>query len=140
MPEVKAQAEKGVATTAAAPIRNRMLEFAARAWRPAGTVVVVTLALLLTWHVVEGKHGLSVWQQKRAEDQQLRKQIDDLRGENERLRHHVEHLKSDPQAIGHEAREKLHYAKPNEVIVTLPPPPSEAQPPQPQSDAQPRPK
>src|ERR1035438_10087556 len=111
MPDVKAQAEKNVGL-----IRKHVLEFAARAWRPAGTVVVVCLALLLTWHVVEGKHGLSVWQQKRAEDQQLRKQIDDLRQENERLRHHVDHLQSDPEAIGHEAREKLHYAKPNEVI------------------------
>jgi cell division protein FtsB len=36
------------------------------------------------------------------------------------LRRHVEHLKSDPDAIEHEAREKLHYAKPNEVIVALP--------------------
>ena len=126
MPEPKAQAEK--AATTPGPIRKRMLEFAARAWRPAGTVVVVCLALLLTWHVVEGKHGLSVWQQKRAEDQQLRKQIDDLRGENDRLCHHVEHLKSDPEAIGHEAREKLHYAKPNEVIVTLPPEPQPTDP------------
>jgi cell division protein FtsB len=40
--------------------------------------------------------------------------------ENARLREHVERLKSDPDAIEHEAREKLHYAKPNEVIVALP--------------------
>jgi len=29
-------------------------------------------------------------------------------------------LKSDPDAIEHEAREKLHYAKPGEVIYALP--------------------
>jgi cell division protein FtsB len=34
----------------------------------------------------------------------------------------VDLLKSDPDAIEHEARERLHYAKPNEVIVALPPP------------------
>jgi len=34
----------------------------------------------------------------------------------------VERLKSDPDAIEHEAREKLHYAKPNEVIVAMPAP------------------
>ena len=28
--------------------------------------------------------------------------------------------KKDPDAIEHEAREKLHYAKPGEVIYTLP--------------------
>jgi cell division protein FtsB len=70
--------------------------------------------------VVNGKHGLSVWQQKRAEDQQLQKEIKDLEQENAHLRNHIERLKSDPDAIEHEAREKLHYAKPGEVIYTLP--------------------
>jgi cell division protein FtsB len=70
--------------------------------------------------VVNGKNGLSVWEQKRTEDQQLRKEIQDLDQENARLREHVERLKSDPDAIEHEAREKLHYAKPGEVIYTLP--------------------
>ncbi len=81
---------------------------------------------LLTWHVVNGKNGLSVWQQKRAEDRQLQKEIKDLQQENARLREHVERLKSDPDAIEHEAREKLHYAKPGEVIYTLPPEPQNA--------------
>ncbi|MGA2806747.1 MAG: septum formation initiator family protein [Terracidiphilus sp.] len=109
--------------TAPLPLPKRALEFALRAWRPAATVVAVMLALLLGWHVVNGRHGLSVWQQKRTEDRQLRKEIDDLQQENGLLRQRVERLKSDPDAISHEAREKLHYAKPNEVIVTLPPDP-----------------
>jgi cell division protein FtsB len=32
----------------------------------------------------------------------------------------VERQKSDSNAIEHEAREQLHYAKPGEVIYTLP--------------------
>jgi cell division protein FtsB len=52
----------------------------------------------------------------------LRKEIDELQQENARLRDHIERLKSDPDAIEHEAREKLHYAKPGEVIYTLPTP------------------
>jgi len=80
----------------------------------------VLLALLLTWHVINGKDGLQVWHQKRAEDQQLRKEINELQQENTQLRDHIEKLKSDPDAIEHEAREKLHYAKPGEVIYTLP--------------------
>ena len=79
------------------------------------------LALLLMWHVVNGKHGLTVWHQKRAEDKQLQQEMKQLQQENARLREHVDHLKSDPDAIEHEAREKLHYAKPDEVIVALPP-------------------
>ena len=83
----------------------------------------------LRWHVVNGKHGLSVWQQKRVEDKQLRKEIEDLQQENARLRERIEKLKSDPDAIEHEAREKLHYAKPGEVIYALPPePPAQNQP------------
>jgi cell division protein FtsB len=100
---------------------RRVAVVAARAWRPAGSVLAVALALLLTWHVINGKHGLSVWQQKRVEDKQLRKEIDSLEQENTRLREHIEKLKTDPHAIEREAREKLHYAKPGEVIYTLPP-------------------
>jgi cell division protein FtsB len=107
----------------------RTLNFAQRAWRPAASVVAVLLALLLGWHVFSGKNGISVWEQKRAEDRELRKEIDDLNQENARLRNRIQQLQSNPDAIGQVARDKLHYAKPNEVIVTLPaPPPQQAQP------------
>ena len=121
--------ERPVATTKPpAPLSERALEFAQRAWRPAGTAVAVVLALMLGWHVVNGKHGLSVWQQKRVEDNQLRKEIEQLEQENAHLRDRIVHLKSDPDAIEHEAREKLHYAKPGEVIYSLPtPPPAQTQ-------------
>ena len=111
------------------PVSERALEWALRVWRPAGSVLAVALALLLTWHVINGKHGLSVWQQKRVEDRQLRKEIDSLQQENTRLRERVEKLKTDPHAIEREAREKLHYAKSGEVIYALPPdPPPQTQP------------
>jgi cell division protein FtsB len=117
MTEQNAKVEK---ETPALPLDKRAIEFARRAWRPGGTVIAVSLALLLMWHVVNGKNGLTVWHQKRAEDKHLKKEIDQLEQENAQLRQHVELLKSDPDAIEHEAREKLHYAKPNEVIVALP--------------------
>jgi len=99
---------------------ERVVEWTLRVWRPAGTVLAVGLALLLTWHVINGKHGLSVWQQKRVEDKQLRKEIDTLQQENGRLKQQIEKLKTDPHAIEREAREKLHYAKQGEVIYALP--------------------
>jgi len=92
-----------------------------RAWRPAASVVAVSLALLILWQGVNGKNGLRVWREKRAEDRQLRKEIDGLNQENARLRDRVERLKSNPDAIGQVAREQMHYAKPNEVVVQLPP-------------------
>ena len=82
-------------------------------------------------HVARGQRQArpSVWQQKRAEDRELQKEIKDLEQENAQLRQQIERLKSDPDAIEHEAREKLHYAKPGEVIFTLPPDPQpQAQP------------
>jgi cell division protein FtsB len=102
------------------PMPMRTLNFAQRAWRPAASVVAVLLALLLGWHVFSGKNGISVWEQKRAEDRELRKEIDDLNQENARLRNRIQQLQTNPDAIGQVARDKLHYAKPNEVIVTLP--------------------
>ena len=119
----------GSAGAVPGPMPRRALDWSQRVWRPTGTLVAVVLAMLLGWHVVNGKHGLSVWQQKRIEDRQLQKEITDLQQENARLRDRIERLKSDPNAIEHEAREKLHYAKPGEVIYTLPA--------QPQTQAQP---
>ena len=104
------------------PMPRRAIDWADKVWRPAGTALAVALALLLGWHVVNGKHGLNVWQQKRVEDRQLQHEINDLEQENAQLRLRIERLKSDPDAIEHEAREKLHYAKPGEVIYTLPAP------------------
>ncbi|HEY1768045.1 MAG TPA: septum formation initiator family protein [Terracidiphilus sp.] len=103
-----------------APLRERAFDWAQRVWRPVGTAVAVVLALLVTWHVVHGKHGLSVWQHERSEDRTLQKEIQDLQEENAQMRRQIDRLKSDPDAIEHEAREKLHYAKPGEVIYALP--------------------
>jgi cell division protein FtsB len=101
-------------------LRARAIDSTERFWRPAGTVVAIVLALLVTWHVVYGNHGLSIWQQKRAEDRALQQEIKDLQQENAQMRQRIDHLNSDPDAIEREAREKLHYAKPGEIIVTLP--------------------
>ena len=88
--------------------------------RRLGTVAAIVFALFLAWHVVNGRNGLNSWQQKRAEDKALAQEIEQLTQENARLSQHVDRLKSDPGAIEHEARERLHYARPNEIIYALP--------------------
>ena len=120
MPQEIAQTETRSPGQKPAPIGERAFGWAQRLWRPAGTVVSVVLALLVTWHVVYGKHGLSVWQQKRAEDRALQQEIQNLQQENAQMRQQIQRLQSDPEAIEREAREQLHYAKPGEVIYTLP--------------------
>jgi cell division protein FtsB len=109
-------------------LQRRIIAWCVRSWRPAGTVIAVTLAMLLTWHVVYGTHGLSIWQQKRAEDRALQKEIQRLQQENAEMERQIDRLKSDPDAIEREAREKLHYAKPGEVIYALPDKPQDNQP------------
>lgn len=109
------------------PLSQQVLNWSARAWRPAATALAILLTLALGWHVVNGKDGVSVWEQKRQEDKQLKQEIDRLQQENQRLSVRVNRLKSDPDAIEHEAREKLHYARPGEVIYNLPPDPGTSQ-------------
>ncbi|MGC1463225.1 MAG: septum formation initiator family protein [Terracidiphilus sp.] len=123
------QPERPTRPPAPLSAHERALESARRIWRPAGTVVAVALAALVMWHVINGNHGLSVWHQMRGEDRELQKEITDVQQENTQLREQIGRLKSNPDAIEHEAREKLHYAKPGEVIYTLPtPPPDQPQP------------
>ena len=119
--------EKKEAAIEPLPLRQRALEWLQQGWRPAGTVFVVILALAFAWSVINGRHGLSTWYQQRTQEKQLKNEIQDLEQENAHLRQHVDHLKNDPDAIEHEAREKLHYAKPGEVIYTLPPEPKQPQ-------------
>ncbi len=114
------------------PPRVRPVPWTRRIWRPIGTVLAVLLAGLLCWHVVYGKDGIAFWQKKRAEDRELKKQIDRYQQENTQLRDRIQHLQSDPDAIQHQAREELHYARPGEVIYTLPPPPQGQSPAPPQ--------
>jgi cell division protein FtsB len=117
--EVKRDSEANEDERVRVPISDRALSFAQQAWRPAASALAVALAGLIVWHGINGKNGLLVWQQKRVEDQQLRKEIDSLSQENARLRDHVERLQTNPDAIAVVARDKLHYTKQNEVIVDL---------------------
>jgi cell division protein FtsB len=121
MTEETPQIEKTSKAGKPVSLGDLVLDKAQRWWRPAGTATAVLLALLLTWHVIHGQHGLSVWQQKRAEDHALQQEIQELEQENAQMRQQVDRLNSDPEAIEREAREKLHYAKPGEVIWALPP-------------------
>lgn len=123
MQEPNLFSEKKEAADEPLPLRQRAIVWAQQGWRPAGTVFAVALALAFAWSVFNGKHGVSTWYQQRGQEKNLQHEIQDLQQENARLHQHVDRLKNDPDAIEHEAREKLHYAKPGEVIYTLPPDP-----------------
>ena len=120
MPEQKLQFEQHKPPSEPLSKRERAVALARREWRQVGTVVAFALAAWMMWHVINGQHGLSVWHKNHTQEHELQKQIDDIQQENAQLRKQIDRLKSDPDAIEHEAREKLHYAKPGEVIYSLP--------------------
>ena len=102
------------------PAENTGLKTLLANRRRLGTVAAFAVALLLAWHVVNGRNGLTSWQKKRVENKSLAIEVEQLTQENARLAQHVDRLRSDPGAIEHEARERLHYARPNEIIYALP--------------------
>ena len=95
--------------------------------RRLATGCAMLVAAALGYFAVAGDNGITVYKQKRAEDRQLAQQIQTLKQENSQLQGHIERLKNDPEAIEHEARARMHYARPGEVIYTLPDAPASKQ-------------
>lgn len=89
--------------------------------RRLATAGVAVFTLWLFAHVMFGANGMVVYRQKKAEYQDLHKQIDELQKENDRYTHQVKSLQTpDPTTIEKEAREQLHYARPGEVVYVAP--------------------
>ncbi len=97
---------------------ERVAQALYRMRRRMATAAVIMAALMFGYHAIFGENGISVYEQRRAEDRAVQKRIGELQKENARLSQQVKELKSDPDAIEREARERLHYARPGEVIWT----------------------
>ena len=90
--------------------------------RRLATAGVFIFTLWLFAHVMFGANGMVIYRQKKAEYQNLQKQIDELEKENDRYTRQVKSLQTpDPTTIEKEAREQLHYARPGEVVYVAPP-------------------
>jgi cell division protein FtsB len=103
---------------------RRIAEWAHRSRRLLATAAVGVLGLMLGVHIAFGENGMISYFHKRDESMKLQQQILDLQQENARVSKRIESLKTDPKTIEREAREQLRYARPGEVIYTLPQPPS----------------
>ena len=90
--------------------------------RKFATLALAIIAAWVAYHVIFGANGTMVYSHKLAEHRELNQEILQLKQENERLAHQVDALKNDPKTIEKEAREQLRYARPGEVIYTLPQP------------------
>jgi cell division protein FtsB len=86
--------------------------------RRLATGLVIAAALFFGYRGFFGENGVNMYEQKRVEGRAIEKKIAGLQQDNGRLQQHIQQLKNDPDAIEHEARERLHYARPGEVIWT----------------------
>jgi len=98
----------------------RIVEWAHRSRRLLATATVGVVGLMLGLHIAFGQNGMISYFHKRDESVKLQQQINDLQGENARISKQIDSLKTDPKTIEREAREQLRYARPGEVIYTLP--------------------
>jgi len=87
------------------------------------------LLCVIGYYAVFGANGLMDYQQKRRESRELDRQIKSLQQQNGGMEQEIKALKTDPKTIEKEARERLRYARPGEVVYTVSPPPV-AQPPE----------
>lgn len=107
-------------TNSPQPSVQGIAEHAFQLRRKIATVIALALAVLIGYHVMFGQNGVTAYETKRKEAKMLDAQLAVAKQQNARMRSHVERLKNDPDAIEHEAREQLHYARPGEIIYTLP--------------------
>lgn len=91
-----------------------------RSRRKIATAGVGVLVCMLAFHVVFGANGFVIYTKKRAEYRNLDAELKSLQAENERLNQNIHSLKTDPKTIEKEAREQLKYARPGEVVYSMP--------------------
>jgi cell division protein FtsB len=136
LPKIRAlsQPEQGLrALVERAPQAEAFAEWVMERFRPAlawlyrarrrlSTAAVAVLTVWLFFHVMLGANGMVVYRQKRAEYQNLQRELEELQKENDYYTQQVKALKTDPKTIEKEAREQLHYTRPGEVVYVAPPP------------------
>jgi cell division protein FtsB len=81
---------------------------------------------IAAYYVVFSANGLMVYRDKRKTSEDLDRQIKALQQQNSGMESEIKALKTDPKAIEKEARERLHYTKPGEVVYSLPTAPAAA--------------
>jgi len=103
-------------------MRQHIAERLYRGRHKLATAAVGALLCLLGYHAIFGANGFLVFHQKITDSQKLDREIQALQQDNARRQEEIKALKSEPQAIEKEARQQLRYARPGEVVYTLPVP------------------
>jgi cell division protein FtsB len=88
--------------------------------RKGATLLLMATCAAVGGYAVLGRDGLVAYHQKEAQSRALAQKIQALQKENQRLALHDQRLRTDADTIEYEARHQMHYARPGEVIYTLP--------------------
>ena len=91
-----------------------------RGYRLLGMAGLGVALCLSAYYVVFSANGLMVYREKRQTSQDLDRQIKTLQQQNSAMEQEIKALKTDPKTIEKEARERLHYTRPGEVVYSLP--------------------
>ena len=89
------------------------------------TLCLGVLAVLIAYKVVFGANGTVEWRAKRAEYQKIRHEMEIDTQVHQELQTRVRKLQSDRDTVIREAREKLGYVMPGEVVLVQPQPKSD---------------
>jgi cell division protein FtsB len=89
------------------------------------TLCIGVLAALIAYKVVFGANGTVEWRAKRVEYQTVQREIEIDNHVHQDLQTRVRKLQSDRDTIIKEAREKLGYIMPGEVVLVQPQPRSD---------------
>lgn len=109
---------EGAVNSAARAIRA----IAYRIRRKAAALALLSLTVPVGYKAIYGTHGWIAYHQEKAVSRKLEAESLDLQSKNQKLNENIKGLKTDRNAIEREAREQLHYARPGDVIITVPQP------------------
>jgi len=101
---------------------NKVATWLHRMRRVLATACLAFLAISIGYKVVYGANGTVEWRGKRAEYEHLQREIDQATAEHLLLEDRVRKLQNDRNTIVKEAREKLGYVMPGEVVLVQPQP------------------
>ena len=90
-----------------------------RSRRKAAVAGIGILLCVVGYYAVFAANGLVDYRQKRQESRELDRQIRTLQQQNAGMEKEIKALKNDPETIEKEARERLRYARPGEVVYTV---------------------
>jgi cell division protein FtsB len=85
--------------------------------RRAATLALIAISIPLGYKAFCGNHGALAYHEEQVQSQKLNDEISELQQKNDKLQGNIKALKTDPKAI---EREQLHYARPDDVVITLP--------------------